>query len=103
MTDSPVTVRELQALSTAINNIKKDMAQMFKNHAEQQRLMLEPIMAIIERHDSAIFGTDDDNPGLKIKVDRLETHKSSAGVKMGLITFFTTTNFLELIKRVFIS
>ncbi len=103
MTDSPVTVRELQALSTAINAIKKDMAQMFKNHEEQERLMLEPMIAILEKHDASIFGTDDDNPGLKIKVDRLETHKSNTGVKMSLLAFFTTTNFLELIKRIFVS
>lgn len=99
MTDSPVTVRELQALSHSINAIKGDMARMFKDHEKQERQMLEPIMVILNRHDVAIFSTEDDNTGLILKVDRLETHKKSNGTWTGILTFFTATNFLELLKR----
>ena len=103
MTDSPVTVRELQALSASVNNIKKDMAQMFKHHEKQERQMLEPIMHLLNKHDDAIYGTDDENLGLKIKVDRLEESKRGNNAKIGVLSLITTMNFVELLKRVFVS
>lgn len=101
MTDSPVTVRELQALSNAVNAIKGDMARMFKEHEKQERQMMEPIMHILNKHDDAIYGTDDDNTGLKIKVDRLEESKRGNNAKMGVLSLITTMNFVELVKRLF--
>lgn len=103
MHDSPVTVRELQALSNAVNAIKGDMARMFKDHEKQERQMLEPVMRLLNKHDDALYGTDDDNPGIKLKVDRLETSKKSSGMWVTILTFFTTTNFVDLVKRLFMT
>jgi hypothetical protein len=101
-----------QELKIAIEELKKHVVKCFddqerwnhkrmEDHEAQERLMIEPIQKILERHDKLLMNPSSLDPGISVRVDRLETEKRGTSAKLGVLSLLTATNFVELLKRLF--
>ena len=97
-------------LSKAIDDLRKHVTKCFddqeawnskrmEEHEAQERLMIEPIKKLLERHDKILMNPSAIDPGLSVRVDRLEEHKKGQKAGFMAVAGISGLNFLELIKR----
>lgn len=103
----PVTATELKR---AISEVTKHVTRCFDDaekwnhqrmidHETQERLMVEPIKKLLEKHEKMLMNPSAIDPGLSLRVDRLEEHKKGQKAGFSIIASISALNFLELVKR----
>lgn len=103
----PVTTTELKRaiaevtkhVTKCFDDAEKWNHQRMLDHEAQERLMIEPIRKLLEKHEKMLMNPSALDPGLSLRVDRLEEHKRGQKASFGVIAGISALNFLELIKR----
>ena len=77
--------------------------QRMRDHEDKERLMLKPIIQIVERMDKTLSSTDTTNLGLSFRVQSIESDLKNH--KRGLLGFGagTSISLVDLAKRIFFS